>query len=150
MYSLFTPKAGFTLVELLVVIALLLMFSALLFQGLVGYGQLQQHRQVTNDIKAVMQTARQQSQTLTADDAYGMSVSMTNVALFAQSATSTALRTVSIPTAYMVTAAFSTGQPYVTFARRSGVPSATGSVSVFDTRRQATTTITVLPSGLVE
>lgn len=143
-------QLGFTVVELLVVIALMLIMSALLLQGFVGYGQLQKHRQVTNDVTNLLQTARQQSQTRTDDDAYGVWSTATSLTLFAQSATATAVRTIAIPTQYSIISSLSDGQPYLTFARRTGVPSATGTFAIVDTIRQATTTVIILPSGLVE
>lgn len=145
-----TRQSGFTIVELLAVFAIMILMAAVLLVGFVGYGHVQQQRQVVADIESIFHTARQQSQTLAGNEAYGVFVTASSVAMFAQSATSSPVRTIQIPDSYELTPVFSSGETYLTFARRTGSASASGVVEIFDTRRQATTTITILSSGLVE
>lgn len=150
MYSCSTRRSGFTIVELLLVIAIMFIMAAVLLQGFVGYSQLQQQAQLTADIETALHTARQQSQTLTNNEAYGVAVTATSVAMFAQSATTSPLRTVTVPAYYTLTPQFADSSARVVFTRRTGQPSTLGDIHIYDTRRQATTTITILSSGLVE
>lgn len=150
MYTPTQARAGFTITEILVTLAIMMMMAVVIFAGFVGYSQLQVHTQLTAEVETLLHTAKQQSQTLTENDAYGVSFTATSAVLFAQSATSSPLRTLALPAGYILTPSLAGAATTVVFARRTGVPNVTGTLSLYDTRRQATTTVTILPSGLVE
>lgn len=148
-------RTGFTLVELIVVIAVLGVIVTFTVSSMMRYGARQQYTAAVTEVTALVEDAHAAAQT--ARDgyvAYSVQFATSSAVRFAgtsySSSTSPAQVVVTVPSSVTLTPVLTGGTTTVSFARITGEPSATGTVLIVDARTAATTTFTIYPSGLVQ
>jgi prepilin-type N-terminal cleavage/methylation domain-containing protein len=144
---------GFTLVELLVVLAIMAILAAVTAQGIARYGQHQQYVQFATEVQDAIAEARAKTIAGVGDTTYGVYVGTSTIEFFSGtipvvgSAANTILE---IPTYVNATSSLAGNVWYVSFVRLTGEPTATGTIVIGDRRGEATTTLTIYGSGLVQ
>jgi len=144
---------GFTLVEILVVIAVILILVTIVVQGFSNYANRQVYIGYVSEVKDNLAETRQRTIASYKDTTYGVYVGTSTIEFFEGSSpvvgsgTSTIMQ---IPSYMTATSSFSDANWYITFKRISGEASATGTILFTDSRTNASTTFTINASGLVE
>ena len=149
----FVVTRGFTLVEILMVVTLVGIVTALLMQGFSRYAYRQSFKQFVSEVQDETVEARAQTVASLNNTTYGVYVGTDTVEFFsgATPVVGDAANTIiPIPTEVTATASFSSGNQYITFKRLTGEATATGTIEFVDTRTVATSTITISAAGLVE
>lgn len=147
-------QRAFSLIELLVVVAILLILVAVTLQFFRQYASVQQFQRTADEVGYLLQLARQQTMASKDDTTYGVYVGTSTVELFSGTtpvpgaADNVVLAVDSGST--VATSSLSGGAWFVTFARVSGVPSATGTITVSDPVLGRTATYTLTQLGLVQ
>lgn len=149
----FVAPRGFTLVEILMVVTLVGIVTALLMQGFSRYAYRQSFEQFVSEVQDETVEARAQTMASLNNTTYGVYVGTDTIEFFPGSAPvvgDAANTIIAIPAQVTVTASFSSGNQYTTFKRLTGESTATGTIEFVDTRTVATSTITISAAGLVE
>lgn len=145
---------GFSLIELLVVFAIIIMLVALTLQYFGNYARVQQYQRTVEEVGRTLELARQQTVASKEDAVYGVYIGTTTVELFEGltptpgSAANTIIDLSQVPVT--ATSSLSTGQWYFVFERVTGEASATGTITVSSAALGRTATFTVFTSGLVQ
>jgi prepilin-type N-terminal cleavage/methylation domain-containing protein len=145
-------KAGFTLVEILVVITIIVIIAAVSMVGFRNYASFQQFNQAASDVQFVIAKAQQQARSAEGDTSHGIKFTPTST---------TAFRGVAFVFSHpqnvlfehrLVTLQYDLtgGTDVLVFSRLTGLPSATGTVTVVGTRYAATTTIEITATGVIQ
>lgn len=148
-----TQMSGFTLIEVLGVLSILVLLATFLWSGMRSYADRQAFSVVIVDVKDGLLEARQQTIASDSDTVYGFHVSSTAVALFSGSVfveNDPANIVFDLPQTVSATTSFSGGTQSVTFARLSGEASATGTLTLYHSRSDSYATITIRATGLIE
>jgi len=149
----FVETRGFTLVEILMVVTLVGIVTALLLQGFSRYAYRQSFEQFVSEVQDETVEARAQTMASLNNTTYGIYVGADTVEFFPGTTpiVGDAANTIlPIPAEVTVTTAFSSGNQYTTFKRLTGEATATGTIEFVDTRTVATRIITISAAGLVE
>ncbi len=145
---------GFSLYELLIAMAVLLILVAVTLNSMSDYARTQQHTRLVEEIGHQIHLARQQTLASKADSTYGIYVGTSTIEVFAGaspvvgSSANTILDLSAVT--QTATSSFSDGNWYVVFERITGAASATGTITVTDTVLERTATYTIHSSGLIE
>lgn len=148
-----TNEQAFTLVEIIVVVAILAVMTSILVTGLVNYAVKQRFDSVVGDVRDGVVKVRQDTLGSVRDSQYGVHVSSTAVVFFEGSSFIDGAGsniTIDLPSSVIATPVFSNGLQHATFTRLTGLPSATGTISFFDTTQNRQATITISTTGLVK
>lgn len=146
-------QAGFSLVEILFVLGLLVLITVVMIDGFSGYAYRQVLTQFSSELRDELVETRQQTIASLNNTTYGVYVGTSTIEFFpglVPEVGSSSNTIIAIPEQMVATSSFSTGDWYLTFRRLTGEATATGTITMFDTRTVATTTITISASGLVE
>jgi Tfp pilus assembly protein FimT len=145
---------GFTLLEIVIVVALLIIIVAISMQSIQKYAQRQSYQSAVEHVRSELYGVREKTLASYDDTVYGVYVGTTSIQFFsgATPVINAVSNTILKYADYNMTAvpSFSDGRRYITFARITGAASATGTIKVYDTHRTATTTFTISRSGLIE
>lgn len=144
---------AFTLVEILVVLAVLGAVASITFFGMSNYGQRQQFEEFTSDVARSVQSAKQRAVAGEAGTAWGIYVSPTSIEVFSGTTVTpgaSANTIIAVPAYVTASSTFYTGEQSLVFAERTGTPTATGTIVLADTRTLSTTTIIIGAGGLIE
>lgn len=145
---------GFSLIELLMVFAVMLILVAVTLANFSSYARVQQFQRFYAEVGHELRLARQQTLGSKDDMAYGLYVGTSTVELFSGSTPtvgSAANTIISFPnTDATATSSFSNGEWFVTFERVTGNASATGTIVISSAELARTATYTIYQSGLVE
>lgn len=144
---------GFTLVEILASTAILVIVAVLLVQGFSRYSYRQIHAQFISRVTDELTEARQQTIASYENTTYGVYVGTSTIEFFAGTTPTPGAATntiVTIPGHLQATSSFSTGNNFLSFIRGTGAATASGTITIVDTRTVATSTITISSLGLVE
>lgn len=141
---------AFSLVELLVVVTILLFLAVLSMRSMTAYSLQQQTQQTQQAVVSILQHAKEYSQSAWQDQAYGVQFASSTVVLYATNATSTPIQTIDMPTFITVYPDLSNQEDWLNFTRRVGTASTEGTIYLYNSALSATTSITILSSGLVE
>lgn len=145
---------GFTLQELLVSMAILLVLVAVTLTGIRDYARMQQHTRLVEEVGHQINLARQQTLASKDDTVYGVYVGPDTVEVFAGAtpvagaAENTILDLSAV--SQVVTSNFSDGNSYVVFERLTGAASTAGTITIADNEIVRTTIYTIHSSGLIE
>lgn len=152
--SVTNTQKGFTLVEILVSIAILSIIASIVYEGFMRYATTQRYRSIVSEIRNDLVLQRQKTLASYDDTVYGVYVGTSSIQFYTGATPIVGSPTNKIITfsLYGITAtsSFSNTLWYSTFARLSGTPSATGTITIFDTRSTASTTFTILRTGIIE
>lgn len=145
---------GFSLIELLVAISVLLILVLVTLQNFGNYARVQQFQRFADEVGHELRLARQQTVASKDDSAYGIYIGTSTVELFSGNIPDVGTSTNTIidfaNRNYFATSSFSDGNWYVTFERLTGEASATGTIVITSTDLGRTATYTIYQSGLVE
>ncbi len=147
------PNSGFTVIEILVVMAIMIVLAVLAMNGIASYGRRQQYLEFVGEVQSGLAEARSKSIAAVDETVYGVYVGTSTIEYFSGTVPTVGNASntiIAIPRHLRATSSLTSNQWYVTFARRTGEPSATGTVAIGDTQSLSTTTITIYGSGLVE
>jgi len=145
---------GFTMLELLVAMAILLVLVTVTLNGMRNYARMQQHTRIVEEVGHQIHLARQQTLAAKDDSVHGVYVGTDTIEVFAG-----AVPVVGDPnntilnlagTTQTATSSFSDGNWYVVFERLTGAASAAGTITITDNALQRTATYTIYSSGLIE
>jgi prepilin-type N-terminal cleavage/methylation domain-containing protein len=144
---------GFTAVEILVVLGVLGLLTASIALGLSALRDATALRTATEDVWLTLRSARSLTLASKDDSVYGVRVESARLIQF-KGTTYVAGATTNVvsdfPTGVVASATFANGASHVTFTRLSGEPSATGTIMLTDQRGDATSSVEVLVSGIVD
>ena len=145
-------KAGFTLVEILVVIAIIVIIAAVSMIGFRNYASFQQFNQAASDVQFVIAKAQQQARSAEGDMSYGLKFTSTSTIAFVGSGFVSGHPQNTLYEHRLVTLQYDLtgGTDELVFSRLTGLPSATGTVAVIGTRYVATTTIEITAAGVIQ
>jgi prepilin-type N-terminal cleavage/methylation domain-containing protein len=143
---------GFTLVELLVVFSILVIIVSLTMIGFRNYAGFQQYNQAVNDVVFVLNEARLSARSAKGDEAHGVKVTTDSLTQFVGDAF-TSGDPENITSSYelvTLTHDLAGGVDEIRFEKLTGLPSATGTITIVGTAFEATTTIEVTGTGVVQ
>ena len=149
-----TQTAGFTLLELLVVFAIILIMATISIQGFANYARTQQYTRFVEEVGHEIDLARQATLASKDDVTYGVYVGTSTIEFFAGAtpvvgSVNNTIIDLSGSTK-TATSSFSDSNWYITFSRLSGEASATGTILLGDTDLGRSASYTVRSSGLIE
>lgn len=145
-------RKGFTLIEVLLVIAFLAFVAGLVIYGFQNFAQFQQFNQGVSDVGFKLGQARTDARSAVNDESHGVYVTPTTVTAF-QGDTYSAidpLNDVSTYSLITISHSFSDGSDEIVFNKLTGLPSATGTITVTGVQFSASTTFTVTETGVVQ
>ncbi len=143
---------GFTIVELLVVMAIISTIAALTFFGFTNYSRYQRYDQSVGSTKATIIDARVRARSSEAGNGQGIKVFSNSIVVFkgsSYSAVATTNRTTNI-TGAVLTPTFSNGTNEIIFSNLTGLPTATGTILIESTEFDASTTIEITAAGVIQ
>ena len=146
-------SAGFSAVEILVVVAIIALLATLLAFGLSDFAYRQSFNQIVQEVQLDVVAQRQKSISARSDDTHGVYFSSSTVVYFqgaAYSSTSPSNRIYQLPNHIRATSSLGSGVEEVVFARLTGASSASGTVSLIDDRSVATSTLIITSTGLIQ
>lgn len=145
-------QSGFSLIELLLVVAIFGVVAIVTMLGFQNFARFQQYNQAVGDMQFVLDQTRMNARGAVSDSAHGIKFSTDRVTQFVG-----ASYVVSDPQNFETTYSHVTiatdltgGVDEVVFEKLTGLPSATGTVTVTGTNFAASTTITISDSGIIE
>lgn len=146
-------QAGFTLIEILIVIVILVLISGFVFSSMIEYGRMQELRAVTADLTAIIKEARGKTISAETLNRFGVYLATTSVVAF-EGTTYTGSNLTNATTTfsgYTLTVNFpGTTTKQIIFDRLTGAPSATGTITLTQNTTNSTSSITIMASGLLE
>lgn len=149
-----TPRtAGFTLIEIILVVGILGILFVLLITGISDFAERQSFNSVVTDVRDGVIEMRQRTLSSENDTLYGIHVSSTSFTLFEGSAYvfgDPDNTVIEFPGSVTATSSLSGGVTSATFTRLTGIPSATGTITIEDTTSGEQATVTISGTGLVE
>lgn len=152
-YWTHTRKRGFTLIEIVVVFAILGMLMSVSAMALQNMYRDSAMKTSTNAVYRALTDARNRTLASEGDTVYGVMVSTTSVTRFLGSTFSTGAAGNEVfifEAGVTATSSLISGGIPIVFARLTGEPSAIGSIFIRDSLGNATNTLHIYTSGLVE
>jgi len=146
-------KRGFTFVELLVVMAIMTALAAIIFTSFRNYALRQSLSSFSSQLRNDFIESRHKTVASFDGTSYGIWIGTTSLALFASSTYTPGDPTLEYrlyDTGVTATSSLSDGSGLVYFSRITGVPSATGTISIIENLTGASTTITIYGTGLID
>jgi len=143
---------GFTLMELLVVMAIILMISGFALIGFRNYANYQRYDQEIGSVKTAIMNARADARSAVSDKAHGVHFSTSSLTIFEGTTYSASSPTNEVVNFKFVTLSTNLrgGTSDVVFSRLTGAPSATGTITVTGTRYVGSSTIDVTAAGVIQ
>ncbi len=146
-------QAGFSLLEILLVIAILAIIAMFVFTSMISYARFEQLRASTTELETLINETRQRTLSAESTGRYGLYFATSSVVFFEGDGYTGNNPTNATTTFVGLT--LSTNFPGTTtkqiiFTRLTGTPSATGTITLTQSVTNSTTSLTIVPSGLVE
>lgn len=144
---------GFSLLEILIVLAILAIIATLLMTGIRNYAARQAFTTTVVTVTDSIVAARANTIASLNDTNYGVHASSTAVVIFTGDTFiegAAGNNTILFPPNITATTTFTNNVTTATFTRLTGLPSAVGTIVLFDSRTESTATITLTTTGLVE
>lgn len=145
-------NSGFTLLELVIVVALSMLIAGFILYSFRSYASYQQYNQATSEVEFNLNQARLEARVAADDSAHGIKFTGGDMILFTgdtYSAVDPNNETVSFDFAD-VTVELSGGVDEVVFSKLDALPSATGTIIVTGTIYNASTTFSISNSGVIQ
>jgi type II secretory pathway pseudopilin PulG len=143
---------GYTVVELLVVLAIMIIVAAVVMSGFRNYARYQEYNQAVTTVRTVLQDAKLKARSSEGGQAHGVKVLSGSLVVYpgtTYSAGNSANKTTTVSDVSLVPA-FTGGVTEITFSNLTGLPSATGTIQVVGTNHSATTIIEITRSGGIQ
>lgn len=144
-------RGGFTLVEIIVVIAILGVIATISVAAFVNMNKSSMLRAARDEVYGALSFARERTLASENDMVYGVHLSTSSVTRFegnTYTAGSASNVVYSFGAMVSATSTLITQNPNIIFRRLTGVPSATGTIFIYN--GESTTTVQIHGSGLVE
>lgn len=143
---------GFTIIEVLVVLSILAVMASVAIIGFRDYARFQQYNQAVNDVVFILNQTRLSARSAESDAAHGVKFSSGGITQFTGNAYIAGNPSNITNTYGLVTLqyALSNGVDEIVFEKLTGLPTATGTVTVVGLSFTASTTITVTSTGVVQ
>ena len=140
------------MVEILVVIAIMVILAAVSFTGFTDYVHRQEYRVAVQEVFEATREARQETLGAEGDANYGVYFATDSVTIFSGDTYNASDPNNDVRSIYGATidTNFSGGVDEVSFARLSGLPSTSGTVTVTDSWSGEDRTISISGAGLIE
>lgn len=148
-----TPQQGFTLTEILIVIALLVIFGTISMVAFQNFFRASALKVGTQEVLQAFTDARSSTLASENDTVFGVLVSSTSVTRFSGSVFTVgdpSNQTYFFEAGVSATGSLVTSGTDIVFTRLSGEPSATGTIYIRNDTSSATNTVVVHGSGLIE
>ena len=149
---IYSRNLGFTIVELIVVMAIISIIAGLTFFGFKNYASYQRYDQSLGTVKATLIDARVRARSSETVNGQGIKVLPTSIVVFkggSYSAGAPSNVTTSI-TGAVLTPTFSNGINEIVFSNLTGLPTATGTILIQSTDFSASTTIEITATGVIQ
>lgn len=146
-------QSGFSAVELLVVIALLAILTVISASTFVSVRQTQEIKTATQDVWLTIRSARNATLSSDTDRAYGVHIETGRIVRFVGPTYTVGASTnvaVNFPGSITASSTFSGGVDDILFTRLTGETSATGTITLRQSISNASTSISIAKSGLIE
>jgi prepilin-type N-terminal cleavage/methylation domain-containing protein len=146
-------NSAFTLIETLVVLTILTVLAGLTVSAFRDYERTQRLATVVADVKNGFAETRTKTLGSVDDTVYGVHVGASSIQFFSGSTPvigSNNNTIITLPAGISATSSFSNHLAYLTFARLTAIPTATGTVTITDLNTNTTKTFTISAAGLVQ
>lgn len=152
MARLSVKKTGFTVIELLIVVSIAAVIAGFVLIGFKNFASYQQFNQAGGDIKFILNQSQLYARSAVDDDYHGIRFSANSLTQFTGNIYSAADPDNVVTDYNLVTIQFDLvgGADEIVFDKLSGLPSATGTVTIIGVHYTGTTTIEILDSGVIE
>lgn len=147
-----SQQKGFTLIEILIVITIVVMISGLLMVGFQNFASYQQFNQAAGDVEFTLKQTRLNARSALVDQPHGVHFSTNSITQFYGGT-----YVPGDPNNQVIQYELVTIDPYLTsgvdtivFSKLTGIPSATGTVVISGTRFSASTTIKITDAGVIQ
>ena len=148
-----TTQRGFSVVELLFAVAIIAVLAALSATTFMAVRQTEELKTATQDVWLALRSARNATLSSSGDQVYGVHIARNKVVRFSGSTygtNSTTDMVSNFPGSVVATSSLSGSTTDIVFTRLSGEVSATGTITLLHSTTNATTTLTISQTGLVE
>jgi prepilin-type N-terminal cleavage/methylation domain-containing protein len=145
-------QSGYTIIELLVVLAIVSIATAFVMSGFRNYARYQEYNQSVSTVRAVLQDSHLKARSSEGGQAHGVKVLSGSLVVFpgtTYSAGNSANKTTTF-TNVTLSPVLSGGATSVTFVNLTGLPSATGTIQIVGVGHAATTTIEITAAGGIQ
>lgn len=143
---------GYTIIELLVVLAVVAIIVGFTVAGFSNYARYQEYNQSVSTVRAVLQDARLKARSSEGGQAHGVKILSGSLVVF-PGTTYSAGNSANVTTTFSnvtLTPTFVGGVTEINFANLTGLSSATGTIQIVGTRSAATSTIEITASGGIQ
>jgi prepilin-type N-terminal cleavage/methylation domain-containing protein len=147
-----SQRSGFTLVEMVVVVSILLTLALLVMGGMRAYGIRESFRAVVSDVEILVVETRQRAVAAQGSAGHGVVVASSSVTSFigpVYNASALTNESLLLPS-YIIATTSPAAATTILFSRRTGLPATASSIVLFDTRSSAYATITISAAGIIE
>jgi prepilin-type N-terminal cleavage/methylation domain-containing protein len=148
----YSQTKGFTIVELIVVMVIISVIAGLTFFGFKNYANYQHYDQALGNVKAVLIDARVRARSSETGSGHGVKVLSGSMVTFLGSTYSAGAATnrTTLITGAVITPSFSNGTNEIIFNNLTGLPTATGTILIESTEFDASTTIEITATGVIQ
>ena len=146
-------QQGFSMIELLVTITVLMFIIVLIVTSFRSYARIQLFEQSAADIRNGLSEAKTKTIGSVNGTVYGVYVGTSSIQFFGGATpvvNSNSNTIITFPKGITATSSFSSHQWYLTFARITGIPTATGTITIQDSISNTSKTFLILDTGLVQ
>jgi prepilin-type N-terminal cleavage/methylation domain-containing protein len=143
---------GFSLIELLVVLTIMAIIGVFAITGFKDYARFQQYDASVATVKSTFIDARVRARSAELDQSYGVKILTSSLVVFrgsTYSAGASTNETVSL-TGATISRSLTGGTDQIIFNKLTGLPSATGTITVVGVEHVATTTLTISGVGVIQ
>lgn len=142
---------GLTLVELLIVMAIIAIVASAIMSGFMSYGVAQELQVVKAESTTLVREARQRTIASETDTQFGVHVATSTITVFeGANFTTGVVRSEFTSQGTLFASTFSDGSNEIVFSRLTGLPSATGTIMLTQTRSNDTITLEILDNGMIQ
>ncbi len=143
---------GFTLVEVLVSAAIMAIIAGFAVAGFQNFARFQQYNQAVTDVRFLLETVRERAVSAEDDSEHSLRINSSELIQFAGNTYSMSDPDNEVSTYELVTfsADLNTAGSEIVFQKVTGLPSATGTITITGVQYPASTTFTLTDTGVVQ
>lgn len=145
-------KSGFTIIELLITVSILVVITTFAIIGFKNFASFQQYNQAVGDIQFSLEQTRLSARSTEQDSRHGIKFNSDSIVIFVGDVYSAADPQNQIINYELVTlqTTLAGGVDEVVFDKLTGFPSATGTIVVSGVNFSASTTIKLTSTGVIQ
>ncbi len=150
--SMERTSAGFSLIEILVVLTIMAIIGIFAITGFKDYARFQQYDASVATAKSTFIDARVRARSAKFDQSYGVKILTNSLVVFrgsTYSAGASTNETVAL-TGVKLSRSLTGGTDQIVFSKLTGLPSATGTITIVGVEHVATTTLTISGAGVIQ